>query len=208
MNALLCLVLSVWAVPAKRGVWCSLSLVDGTEVKAQLVGDEFLHYYVSEDADVAAKEKALQREWFVRQMDVAYRTGMPVIIHSRDACQDTINILKETHGEQTGGIIHCYSYTKEAAREYLNMGFHIGIGGVLTFKNARKLVEAAEYIPMDRIVLETDSPYMAPEPNRGKRNDSRNIIYVAEKLAQIKKMDVQEVIDITNENARRLFGLA
>lgn len=166
------------------------------------------YYYVSEDADVAAKEKALQREWFVRQMDVAYRTGMPVIIHSRDACQDTINILKETHGEQTGGIIHCYSYTKEAAREYLNMGFHIGIGGVLTFKNARKLVEAAEYIPMDRIVLETDSPYMAPEPNRGKRNDSRNIIYVAEKLAQIKKMDVQEVIDITNENARRLFRLS
>ena len=87
------------------------------------------------------------------------------------------------------------------------MGFSIGIGGVLTFKNARKLVEAAEYIPMDRIVLETDSPYMAPEPNRGKRNDSRNIRYVAEKLGQIKGLDTQEVIDITNRNARRLlFG--
>lgn len=87
------------------------------------------------------------------------------------------------------------------------MGFSIGIGGVLTFKNARKLVEAVAYIPMDRIVLETDSPYMAPEPNRGKRNDSRNIKYVAEKLAQIKGLDTQEVIDITNRNARRLlFG--
>ena len=83
------------------------------------------------------------------------------------------------------------------------MGFSIGIGGVLTFKNARKLVEAAAYIPMDRIVLETDSPYMAPEPNRGKRNDSRNIKYVAEKLAQIKGLDTQEVIDVTNQNARR-----
>ncbi len=81
------------------------------------------------------------------------------MIHSRDACQDTIDILKSNHGQETGGIIHCYSYSMEAARDFLNMGFSIGIGGVLTFKNARKLVEAAAYIPMDRIVLETDSPY-------------------------------------------------
>ena len=163
------------------------------------------YYYVSDDADVAAAEKKQQREWFAAQMDVAYRTHMPVMIHSRDACQDTIDILKSNHGQDTGGIIHCYSYSREAARDFLNMGFSIGIGGVLTFKNARKLVEAAAYIPMDRIVLETDSPYMAPEPNRGKRNDSRNIKYVAEKLAQIKGLDTQEVIDITNQNARRLL---
>ena len=165
------------------------------------------YYYVSDDADMAAAEKKQQREWFAAQMNVAYRTHMPVMIHSRDACQDTIDILKSNHGQDTGGIIHCYSYSKEAARDFLNMGFSIGIGGVLTFKNAKKLVEAAAYIPMDRIVLETDSPYMAPEPNRGKRNDSRNIKYVAEKLAQIKGLDTQEVIDITNQNARRLlFG--
>ena len=165
------------------------------------------YYYVSDDVDMAAAEKKQQREWFAAQMNVAYRTHMPVMIHSRDACQDTIDILKSNHGHDTGGIIHCYSYSKEAARDFLNMGFSIGIGGVLTFKNAKKLVEAAAYIPMDRIVLETDSPYMAPEPNRGKRNDSRNIKYVAEKLAQIKGLDTQEVIDITNQNARRLlFG--
>ena len=147
------------------------------------------YYYVSDDADMAAAEKKQQREWFAAQMNVAYRT------------------LKSNHGQDTGGIIHCYSYSREAARDFLNMGFSIGIGGVLTFKNARKLVEAAAYIPMDRIVLETDSPYMAPEPNRGKRNDSRNIKYVAEKLAQIKGLDTQEVIDVTNQNARRLlFG--
>ena len=157
------------------------------------------YYYVSDDADMAAAEKKQQREWFAAQMNVAYRTHMPVMIHSRDACQDTIDILKSNHGQETGGM--------EAARDFLNMGFSIGIGGVLTFKNARKLVEAAAYIPMDRIVLETDSPYMAPEPNRGKRNDSRNIKYVAEKLAQIKGLDTQEVIDVTNQNARRLlFG--
>ena len=160
---------------------------------------------MSDDADMAAAEKKQQREWFAAQMNVAYRTHMPVMIHSRDACQDTIDILKSNHGQETGGIIHCYSYSMEAARDFLNMGFSIGIGGVLTFKNARKLVEAAAYIPMDRIVLETDSPYMAPEPNRGKRNDSRNIKYVAEKLAQIKGLDTQEVIDVTNQNARRLL---
>ena len=151
------------------------------------------------------ESKPRKIEWIAAQTNVAYRTHMPVMIHSRDACQDTIDILKSNHGQETGGIIHCYSYSREAARDFLNMGFSIGIGGVLTFKNARKLVEAAAYIPMDRIVLETDSPYMAPEPNRGKRNDSRNIKYVAEKLAQIKGLDTQEVIDVTNQNARRLL---
>ena len=102
-------------------------------------------------------------------------------------------------------MIHCYSYSKETAKEFLDMGFYFGFGGVVTFKNAKKAVEAVEYIPMDRILLETDCPYMAPEPNRGKRNYSGYIPYVAERIAQIKKITVQEVIDITNENARRLF---
>ena len=149
----------------------------------------------------------MQKQWFRQQLKLAWEIRKPVIIHSRDACADTLECMRMEHADKIGGIIHCYSYSKEAARDYLDMGFHFGIGGVVTFKNARKLIEAVEYIPMERIVLETDCPYMAPEPHRGTRNDSRNIAFVAEKIAQIKGMTAQEVIDITNKNARKLFGL-
>lgn len=149
----------------------------------------------------------LQRECFCRQLRIAAQAGKPVIIHSREACADTLDCLRKEHAQDIGGIIHCYSYTKEAAREFLEMGFYIGIGGVLTFKNAKKLALAVDVIPMERIVLETDCPYMAPQPYRGKRNDSRNIQLVAEKLAQIKGLTYQEVVDQTNDNARRLFCL-
>ena len=141
----------------------------------------------------------------VGEIELAVEVKKPVIIHSRDACADTINILKDGHAKDIGGIIHCYSYTKESVKAFYDMNFYFGIGGVLTFKNARKLVEAAEVIPMDRIVLETDCPYLAPVPNRGKRNDSSNIQYVVDRLAGIKKMSCEEIIDITNKNARRLF---
>ena len=119
------------------------------------------------------------------QLDLARRLKLPVIIHSRDAAKDTLDIMKAEHGSDIGGVIHCFSYTKEMAREYLDMGFFLGIGGVLTFKNARKLVQTVEAIPLSAIVLETDCPYMAPEPHRGTRNDSRNIPYVIEKIAKI-----------------------
>ena len=165
------------------------------------------YYYVSDDADVAAAEKKQQREWFAAQMDVAYRTHMPVMIHSRDACQDTIDILKSNHGQDTGGIIHCYSYSREAARDFLNMGFSIGIGGVLTFKNARKMKEVVEKVPLESILLETDSPYLAPEPNRGKRNSSLNLVYVAQKIAEIKGITYEEVVAQTEQNARRMYRL-
>ena len=140
-------------------------------------------------------------------MELAIEVNKPVIIHSRDACADTINILKEGNAKQIGGVIHCYSYTKESVKAFYDMNFYFGIGGVLTFKNGKKLVEAVEVIPLDRIVLETDCPYLAPVPNRGKRNDSSNIQYVVEKLAEIKGKTAQEIIDITNENARRLYRL-
>ena len=104
-------------------------------------------------------------------------------------------------------MIHCYAYSKETARDFLDMGFYFGIGGVLTFKNGRKLKEAVEYLPMERIVLETDSPYLSPEPNRGKRNSSLNLPYVIRAMAEIKGMDVQEVERITWENACRLYGM-
>lgn len=113
--------------------------------------------------------------------------------------------MKAEHAEEIGGVIHCYSYSKETAADFLKLGFYFGIGGVVTFKNAKKLVAAVEAVPIEKIVLETDCPYMAPEPYRGKRNHSGYIPYIAEKIAEIKGMTAQEVIDVTNRNAYRLF---
>ena len=149
----------------------------------------------------------IQKKWFVEQLGMARRTHLPVIIHSREAAKDTLDIMQGEKAEEIGGVIHCYSYTKEMAREYLQMGFYFGIGGVITFKNSRKLREAVEYIPVDRILLETDSPYLSPEPYRGKRNSSLHLPYVAEAIAQIKGMTEQEIITITENNAKALFGL-
>ncbi len=167
--------------------------------KVLAIGEIGLDYHYPEPT------KEVQKQWFRQQLKIAGEIKKPVIIHSRDACADTLECMRMEHADKIGGIIHCYSYSKEAARDYLDMGFYFGIGGVVTFKNARKLIEAVEYIPMEKIVLETDCPYMAPEPHRGTRNDSRNITFVAEKIAQIKGMTTQEVIDITNKNARKLF---
>lgn len=130
-----------------------------------------------------------------------------MVIHSRDAAKDTLDMMKAAKAGEIGGVIHCFSYGVEMAREYLNMGFFIGIGGVLTFKNARKLKEVAAYAPIERIVLETDCPYLAPVPYRGKRNSSLNLPYVVEELAQIKGLTPEEIVEITNRNARRLYRL-
>ncbi|MFR3358695.1 MAG: TatD family hydrolase [Eubacterium sp.] len=135
------------------------------------------------------------------------RVKLPIIVHSRDAAEPTMQIIQETKAYECGGVIHCYSYSPEMAEEYVKMGFFIGMGGVLTFKNAKKLVRCAERIPLSSIVLETDCPYMAPEPNRGKRNDSSQLIYVAQKLAEIKGITAEEVKQVTTENAHRLYRL-
>ena len=132
---------------------------------------------------------------------------MPVIVHSRDAAEDTMRLLKEHHGDSLTGIIHCFGYSKEMAREFIKLGFDIGVGGVVTFKNARRLVEVVEDIPLSHIVLETDCPYMAPVPYRGKRNTSRYLPYVAEKIAQIKQVPVEEVYEVTMANAKRIYRL-
>ena len=150
-------------------------------------------------------DKAIQKKWFEEQLQLASETGLPIIVHSRDAAQDTLEILKEWQKEKMKGVIHCFSYTKEIAREYLNMDYYFGIGGVLTFKNAKKLIEAVEYIPMSRILLETDCPYLAPEPYRGKRNQSTYIDLVAERLAEIKKISKEEVLTITMRNAKEFY---
>ena len=152
-------------------------------------------------------DKEIQKKWFVAQLDLARRLKLPVIIHSRDAAKDTLDIMKAEHGSDIGGVIHCFSYTKEMAREYLDMGFFLGIGGVLTFKNARKLVETVEYAPLDRLVLETDCPYLSPVPNRGKRNSSLNLTYVADQLAALKGVDRETVEKMTWDNARKLYRL-
>ena len=169
--------------------------------KIVAIGEIGLDYYWEEP------DKEIQKKWFVAQLDLARRLKLPVIIHSRDAAKDTLDIMKAEHGSDIGGVIHCFSYTKEMAREYLDMGFFLGIGGVLTFKNARKLVETVEYAPLDRLVLETDCPYLSPVPNRGKRNSSLNLTYVADQLAALKGVDRETVEKMTWDNARKLYRL-
>ena len=169
--------------------------------KVKAVGEIGLDYYWD-------KEKHdLQKHWFMRQMELASEVKLPMIVHSREAAKDTLDMVIAAKPLNLSGIIHCYSYSVEQAREYLNMGYYIGIGGVVTFKNAKKLKEVAEYTPLSQIVLETDCPYLAPTPFRGKRNDSSKIAYVAEELAAIKQVPVEEVIRITNENGRRLYNI-
>ena len=166
-----------------------------------------LGIHPNETKDLTEEDREIQKKWFVRQLSIAKDTGLPVVIHSRDAAKDTMDIIKAEHKGTTGGVIHCFSYGVDQAREYLDMGYFLGIGGVLTFKNAKKLKEVAEYAPMDRLVLETDCPYLTPVPYRGKRNSSLYLSYVAEALAELKGMEKDEVIRVTAENARRLYRL-
>lgn len=165
------------------------------------VGEIGLDYYWDEP------DRDIQKKWFMRQLELAREVKLPVVIHSRDAAKDTLDIMNAFHAENLGGVIHCFSYTKEMAREYLSMGFYLGIGGVLTFKNARKLKEVVEYMPMEQMVLETDCPYLSPVPNRGKRNSSLNLPYVVEEVARIKGISEDEVIKITNRNAKTMYRL-
>ena len=169
--------------------------------KCVAVGEIGLDYYWDEP------DRDIQKKWFVAQLALAKDVQKPVNIHSRDAAADTLDIMKAEKAEDMGGIIHCFSYGVEMAREYLNMGFYIGVGGVVTFKNSKKLKEVVEYTPLDRIVLETDCPYLAPEPFRGHRNHSEYLHMVAEKIAEIKNVTKEEVIRVTRENALRVYGI-
>ena len=166
------------------------------------IGEIGLDYYWHKEEC----EHKRQQEMFRAQMDIAREEKLPFMIHSRDAAKDTLDIVREyMKGGMYGGIIHCFSYGKEMAEEYLKMGLYLGIGGVVTFKNARKLKEVVEYAPLDQLVLETDSPYLSPEPNRGKRNSSLNLPYVAQAIAEIKGVTPEQVIRITRENAEKLL---
>lgn len=167
--------------------------------KCVAVGEIGLDYYWDEP------ERETQRIWMRRQIALAKESGLPLVIHSRDAAQDTIRIMQEEAAAEAGGVIHCFSYTKETARIFLDMGFYIGIGGVITFKNGKRLKEAVAEIPLERIVLETDSPYLAPEPNRGRRNSSLNLPYIVKQIAAVKNVTPELVEAVTYENALRLY---
>jgi len=169
--------------------------------KTVAIGEIGLDYYWDKEPEVQAR----QREWFGRQIELARETGLPIIVHSRDAAADTMEVMKAHHAEEIPGVIHCYSYSKEMAYEFIKMGYYIGVGGVVTFKNAKKLKETVEAIPLERILLETDCPYMAPEPYRGKRNSSLYLPYVVEKIAELKGVSTEEVERVTEANARALF---
>lgn len=169
--------------------------------KVVAIGEIGLDYYWEKDEEVRKQ----QRHWFKEQLAVAKETGLPVIIHSRDAAKDTLSIMKDAFTDQIQGVIHCFSYSEEIALEYVRMGYFIGVGGVVTFKNAKKLKETVRKIPLESILLETDCPYMAPEPYRGKRNSSAYLPLVVKEIARIKDIPEQEVIETTSRNAYRMY---
>lgn len=169
--------------------------------KVVAIGEIGLDYYWNEP------DSETQKKWFIRQLHLARELKLPVIIHSRDAAEATMEIMKAEKAVEIGGIVHCYSYSAEMALEYVKMNFYIGVGGVITFKNARKLKEVVEKVPIERIVIETDAPYLSPEPNRGKRNSSINLPYVVNEIAKIKGLEPADVIRITEENARKVYRL-
>ena len=169
--------------------------------KIVAVGEIGLDYYWDEP------DREIQKKWFHRQMELAREMKLPLIIHSREAAKDTLDMMRAAHAGDIGGVIHCFSYTRETVGEFLEMDFYFGIGGVATFQNARKLKEAIAYIPMEKILLETDSPYLAPVPYRGKRNSSLNLPLIAKEIAEIKGLDYEEVVNVSANNAKSLFGI-
>ena len=167
--------------------------------KTVAVGEIGLDYYWNKESHDC------QKKWFIAQLDMAKETGLPVNIHSRDAAQETFEIMKKEHAGTTGGVIHCFSSSAQMALEYVKLGYYIGIGGVVTFKNARVMKEVAAAVPLDHIVIETDCPYLAPAPNRGKRNSSLYLPLVIEAIAEIKGVTPQEVENATYANVKRVY---
>ena len=154
---------------------------------------------------VSPKEE--QKKWFIRQLELAMEENLPVVIHSRDAARDTFEIMRDVHAGSTPGVIHCYSGSVEMAREYVKLGYYLGIGGVVTFRNSKALKRVVEEIPLSCLVLETDCPYLSPAPYRGKRNSSDRLSYVADAIASLKGCNREDVERITWENGHRLYGL-
>ena len=169
--------------------------------KVVAVGECGLDYYGREIP------RETQIHWFARQLTLAKECGLPVVVHSRDAAEDTYETVKQNYTGDGAGIIHCFSYGKEMARAFLDLGYYIALGGVVTFKNSKKAKEVAAYVPEDRLLVETDCPYLAPVPKRGTRNDSGNLGFVLDTLAELRGTDREHIEQITYENACRLYRL-
>ncbi|TYQ16820.1 UNVERIFIED_CONTAM: TatD DNase family protein [Acetivibrio alkalicellulosi] len=169
--------------------------------KVVAIGEIGLDYYY----DFSPVE--IQKYWFARQIELAKYLKLPIIVHDRDAHQDVVKIVKEEEARQVGGVFHCFSGSVEMAKEVLDNNFYISLGGPVTFKNSRKAVEVAQYVPLDRLLIETDCPYLTPEPHRGKRNDSAYISFIAKKIADIKGIEIEKVAMATTDNAIKLFGI-
>ena len=172
-----------------------------SDPKAVAVGEIGLDYYWPEP------DQELQRHWFARQLQLAAEVDLPVVVHSREAAADTYRIMKENHAEKTGGVVHCYSYSAPMAKEFVKMGFYIGVGGVVTFKNSKKLKRAVESIPISNIVLETDSPYLAPVPFRGLVSHAGMIPQIGEVLAKVQNVSVEDLMEQVRKNTKNCYGI-
>ena len=173
-----------------------------SDKKVVAVGEIGLDYHY----DFSPRD--VQKDVLTKQLALAVKVKKPIIIHDREAHRDILDLIKPCANVLNSGVFHLFSGSVEMAREVLDMGFYLSFGGAVTFKNARKPIEVISYMPLDRLLLETDCPYMTPEPYRGKRNDSSYIILVAEKVARIRNMTVTEIAEITANNAKRLFNIS
>lgn len=169
--------------------------------KIVAIGEIGLDYYWNKE------NKEIQQYAFIEQIKLANKYNLPIVIHTREAVMDTLEILKNIQPANNKGIFHCCPLNRELVKEGLKLGFYISFAGPVTFKNSKNAEEIVQMVPLDKILIETDSPYLAPEPKRGTRNDSRNVKYIAEKIAQIKGMDISEIADITYKNAMRIFNM-
>ncbi|MEI3604556.1 TatD family hydrolase [Pseudogracilibacillus sp. SE30717A] len=169
--------------------------------KVVALGEMGLDYYW----DTSPKD--IQEQVFRKQIQLAKRVNMPIIIHNRDATEDVIRILQEENAKEIGGIMHCFSGTAADVQACLDMNFYISLGGPVTFKNAKEVQEIAKIIPLERLLIETDCPYLAPHPYRGKRNEPAYVSFIAEKIAELKEMDVEEVGEVTFQNAMKFFRI-
>lgn len=178
----------------------SLNIVNNNR-KIVAIGEIGLDYYWNKE------NKDLQRYAFIKQIELANKYNLPIVIHTREAVDDTIDILKNKIEATKKGVFHCCPLNRELVKQALKMGFYISFAGPVTFKNSKNANEIIQMVPLDKMVIETDSPYLAPEPHRGTRNDSRNVKYIAEKIANVKEMSLEDIAKITYKNAMKIFEI-
>lgn len=193
--------------------WHPVDAIDMTEADLQWIEELSAHPKVVALGEMGLdyywdkSPKEIQKEVFRKQIALAKRVKLPIIIHNREATQDIVDILKEERAEEVGGVMHCFSGSEEVAKECMKMNFYISFGGPVTFKNAKKVKEVAAEIPLERLLIETDCPYLTPHPFRGKRNEPAHVKLVAEEIALLKNLPFEEIASVTTENAKKLFGI-